>query len=99
MRTLGLPVHVLDHCPDVAYKVTEEDYDIPRGRRRLLGSPELLFVNEKRTTVSIERIKPAYTVDDEFLNTAQTATREPRSVPEQNPEHRNLKKNTFRTHS
>ncbi|GBP16163.1 hypothetical protein EVAR_87669_1 [Eumeta japonica] len=28
-----------------------------------------ILVNGKRTTVSIERIKPAYTVDDELLNT------------------------------
>ncbi|GBP69743.1 hypothetical protein EVAR_48770_1 [Eumeta japonica] len=36
----------------------------------------------KRTTVSNERIKPAYTVDDELQNTAQTATRESKSAPE-----------------
>ncbi|GBP34510.1 hypothetical protein EVAR_29907_1 [Eumeta japonica] len=51
-----------------------------------------ILVNGKRTTVSIERIKPAYTVDDELLNTVHTATREPKSVPELNPEHRNIKR-------
>ncbi|GBP03327.1 hypothetical protein EVAR_59359_1 [Eumeta japonica] len=51
-----------------------------------------IFDNRKRTTVSIERIKPAYIVDGELQNTAQTATRESKSGPEQNTENRNIKR-------
>ncbi|GBP65081.1 hypothetical protein EVAR_46875_1 [Eumeta japonica] len=64
------------------------------GPQEILKRGDKIFtilVNGKQTTVSIERIKPAYTVDDELLNTAQTATREPKSVLEQNSEHRNIK--------